>query len=137
MSVLKSDRSTSPVQFLESARQLEVYTLRMSTKLPKRYLYLHTVILTNLSHEIYNKCKMANSVFPTNAHEVQLRRDYFIQAYSSTQALSSQLEITCEMFTDVSITQSEWINWIKLVNDCCKYIVAIMKSDCNRYSSLK
>lgn len=42
MSVLKSQRGESAVQFLDTARELEIYTIKTCAKFPKRYMFLIT-----------------------------------------------------------------------------------------------
>lgn len=39
MSVYKSKRSTSAIQYVENARQLQVFTIKNCVKFPKRYTY--------------------------------------------------------------------------------------------------
>lgn len=41
MSVHKHDRHESQLQFIETARQLEIFTLRNCVKFPKRYTFFH------------------------------------------------------------------------------------------------
>jgi hypothetical protein len=40
MSVYKSKRSTSAIQYVENARQLQVFTIKNCVKFPKRYTYI-------------------------------------------------------------------------------------------------
>lgn len=74
MSVLKSKRGESAMQFLETARELEVYTIRQCARFPKRFMFLITKDIVTLSKAVYNNVKAANSVYPTNAAEVQVRQ---------------------------------------------------------------
>lgn len=48
MSVLKSQRGESTVQFLDTARELEIYTIKTCAKFPKRYMFLITKTLSRL-----------------------------------------------------------------------------------------
>ena len=45
MSVYKSKRSTSAIQYVENARQLQVFTIKNCVKFPKRYLVAKFVLL--------------------------------------------------------------------------------------------
>lgn len=65
MSVLKSKRGESAMQFLETARELEVYTIRQCARFPKRFMFLITKDIVALSKAVYNNVKAANSVYPT------------------------------------------------------------------------
>ena len=47
MSVIKSQRSTSPVEFINTARQLEIYTIQKAVGFPKRYTFYVSQPLAN------------------------------------------------------------------------------------------
>lgn len=59
MSVLKSKRGESAMQFLETARELEVYTIRQCARFPKRFMFLITKDIVALSKAVYNNVKAA------------------------------------------------------------------------------
>ena len=61
-------------------------------KMPKRYTYLILQPVMELAGEVMDNAKGANSVFPTNQHEVQIRRDYWIHARAKLQALSTRID---------------------------------------------
>ena len=67
MSVLKSKRGESAMQFIETARELEIYTIKQCARFPKRFMFLITKDIVALSKAVYNNVKAANSVYPTNA----------------------------------------------------------------------
>lgn len=54
MSVLKSQRGESAVQFLDTARELEIYTIKQCAKFPKRYMFLITKDIVALASAVYN-----------------------------------------------------------------------------------
>ena len=74
MSVLKSKRGESAMQFIETARELEIYTIKQCAKFPKRFMFLITKDLVELTKTIYNNAKSANSIYPTNTNELEMRR---------------------------------------------------------------
>ena len=80
------------------------------------------------------KCvKCANSIFPTNAHEVQIRRDYFLRAYAETQALISLINAAKELFDISGATLTTWMETIQLELNLLR---GIMKNDKSRYKNL-
>ena len=89
MAVLKSNRNESQLQFLDTARDLEIFTLRNCVKFPKRYTFFITTEIVRLSQSVYNNVKAANSIFPSGELEVQLRRDYLTKANCDLQCLIS------------------------------------------------
>lgn len=98
MSVHKQDRNESQLQFLDTARELEIFTLRNCVKFPKRYTFFITTEIVRLAQSVFNNVKSANSVFPSGELEVQLRRDYLTKANCDLQCLISQLDVAKEMF---------------------------------------
>lgn len=52
MSVYKSKRSTSAIQYVENARQLQVFTIKNCVKFPKRYTYIVVQKIANLVEDI-------------------------------------------------------------------------------------
>ena len=91
MSVYKALRGDSSVQFVETARKLAVHTRKCCLKMPKRYTFYGAQELSALADTVYNEVKMANSVFPGNQHEAQLRRDHLIEANAMRLSVSSEL----------------------------------------------
>ena len=140
MSVLKSKRGESVIQFLETARELEVYTIKQCAKLPKRFMFLITKDLVDLAKSIFNNVKSANSVYPTNAAELQLRTNYIIKANCALQCLISQLDIAREFIkhtdNDKAIKSKIWQTWADLITNEIKMLSALRKNDKERYKDL-
>lgn len=136
MSVLKSNRSESHLQFLDTARELEIFTLRKCLKFPKRYTFFITTEIVKLSQSIYNNVKSANSVFPAGITEIELRKNYLIKANCDLQCLISQLDVAKEMFGN-EIKSSVWCNWMDLIEREIKLISALRKKDRERLNEIK
>ena len=69
MSVYKSKRGESSVQFIETARQLEAHTFACCMKAPKRYERFLTGRIMELSSEVHDRVRAANNIWPTNRHD--------------------------------------------------------------------
>lgn len=93
MSVLKSQRGASTMQFIQTARELAEYTTAVCRKLPKSLTFFGGSQLWTLAREILSHVTRANSVYPTNAHELQERRDCFIKANEAVQDFLVQLDM--------------------------------------------
>jgi hypothetical protein len=133
MSVIRSARSVSEVQFLHTARELQIYTVQKCVGFPKRYTFYVSQPLAAVATRIYEDVKRGNSIYPANQHEVQLRRDYFLQALAELQNLISQVEVAYELFRfDANIME----HWMELVDTEMKLIKALLKSDKSRYKDL-
>ena len=108
MSVYKSLRGDSTVQFIETARKLAIHTRKCSLKIPKRYTFFGAQALCVLADTVYNAVKMANSIFPGNQQEAQMRRNHLITANATLQALIGQLGI----MVDLLMQNPEKLRWL-------------------------
>ena len=135
MSVIKSERDTSEVEFINNARKLEVFTIQKCVNLiPKRYTFYIGNHLANSAHEIYSNAVKGNSVYPTNRHEVQMRKDYFIKAMVEARSLVSQIDIAYEMLHfDIKILK----DWMKLISDEINLLKGVIKKDQTRYKNIE
>ena len=52
--VLKSQRGESSVQFIETARELVIFTRKCCLKMPKRYTFFGEQTICNLADDVYN-----------------------------------------------------------------------------------
>ena len=133
MSVLKSERSASSMEFLYNARQLQIYTVKKCVSFPKRYTFYVGQQISNLAFEIHDFAKCGNSIYPKNAHEYQIRRDYFIKAIAKANSLVSQIEMANELF---GIDADAMKYWMDLVEKELRLLKALLKKDRERYKDL-
>lgn len=91
MSVPVRERGESPVEFLDLGRKIRAETLRYCLKLPKRLtFYIGTDTMAH-ANEVAAATRAANSIYVTNRHEAQLRRDLLIAANNALQKLDGNL----------------------------------------------
>lgn len=133
MSVIKSKRSVSPVEFIHTARELEIYTIRKVVNFPKRYTFYVSQPLAESATRVHKLVKAGNSIYPTNKHEAQLRRDYFLKALAELQSLVSQIEIANELF---SVEANSMKMWGELINKEDRLLRAVLKKEQQRYKNL-
>ena len=133
LAVIKSKRSTSEMEFLATARKLEIYTIQKCVNFPKRYTFYVSQPIANAATRIYEDVKRGNSVYPTNQHEAQLRRDYFLSAYAELQSMISQLEVAQELF---GIEPDTLKYWMEMVDAEISLVRAVLKNDRARYKGL-
>lgn len=133
MSVLKNDRQESSVQFLENAYELQVAVYKLVVKFPKRYSFIIGNPIAKLAMDCHMNTKYANSIYPTNKHEYQLRRDYINKAIGNCQNLSSQMDIALNLF-------SAEINGFKavlpLIRDQLRLLKGLKESDKKRFKTI-
>lgn len=133
MSVIKSKRNTSTMEFLATARKLQIYTIQKCVNFPKRYTFYVSQPLANAATRVYEYVKCANSIYPLNQHEAQLRRDCLIKANAELNSIASQLEVAQELF---GIDMETLMYWAEMVNTEIKLVKAVMKNDRDRYKDL-
>lgn len=96
--------------------------------------------IVTIAKAVYNNVKAANSVYPTNAAEVQLRRNYLITANCELQCLISQLDIAREFVRNTDsnkpINGKVWQTWIDLITTEAKLLAALKNKDKERYKTL-
>ena len=60
MSVIKSKREESVVEFVNTARELNIFSIRQCTKFPKRYTFYSIQKIADLADSIYESVVKAN-----------------------------------------------------------------------------
>lgn len=140
MSVYKSKRGASSAQFVETARKLQVHTLEQCLKVPKRYTFYLTQKIMDHASAVYDEVTMANSIFPINQHEAQLRRDHLIAANAKLQALDRQLGLLAGVLwknpENFKGFDNAFTVWGELIIEEAKLISGIRRSDRVRYKNL-
>lgn len=121
------------MEFIATARKLEMHTIRKCVNFPKRYTFYVSQPLAAASTRVYENVKKGNSIYPTNQHEVQMRRDYFLVAHAELQSMVSQLEVAAELF---GIDADAMKYWMELVDTEIRLVKAVLKNDRARYKDL-
>ena len=91
MSVLKSNRTTSKAEFVNTAHQIFVETLGFLTRLSARYSRLLAEPTAKLAGEVIDHAEKANSIFPSDLQRVELRKAHLLEARASLMALDVRL----------------------------------------------
>ena len=91
MSVLKSKRTTSKAEFVNTAHQIFVETLGFLTRLSARYSRLLAEPTAKLAGEVIDHAEKANSIFPSDPQLVELRKAHLLEARASLMALDVRL----------------------------------------------
>lgn len=133
MSVPKSRRTESDMAFLQGAREIVLYTLRKCVGFPKRYTFYISQPIADCAIRIEEYIKRGNSIYPTNAHEVQMRRDEFIHANTELYNLLSLLEIAGELF---GISADTMQGWAELIHNEIRLVGGVLKKDKARYKHM-
>ena len=133
MSVIKSKRAESEMEFIHNARQLQIYTIQKCVGFPKRYTFYISQPLSNCATRIHEYVKCANSIYPLNQHEAQMMRDYLLRANAELNSLVSQIEVANELF---GIESNKMKFWMDIVEKEIRLVKGTMKKDRERYRDL-
>ena len=133
MSVIKSKRTESGMEFVHTARELQIYTIKKCVSFPKRYTFYISQPIANSATRIHEYVKMANSIYPLNAHEAQIRRDYLIKANAELNSLVSQIEVAHEIF---GLEPNVMKFWMDIVEREIRLVKGTLKKDRERYKDL-
>ena len=133
-SVLKGDRNQSQMDFLAVARDLQKHTITKCVNFPKRYTFYVSEPLAKLATEIYQQVKRGNSIYPTNQHEAQMRRDCFLMAKAMLYDFVSQLEVAKEVIAEFDSEALKY--WMQIVKREIGLIDGVLKNDRKRYKQL-
>ena len=133
MTVIRSKRAESEMEFVHTARQLQIYTIQKCVGFPKRYTFFIAQPISNSATRVHEYVKMANSVYPTNAHEVQMRRDYLLRANAELNSLVSQVEVAHELF---GLETNVMKFWMDLVEKEIRLVKGTLKKDKERYKNI-
>ena len=137
MSVRKSERGLSNIEFLKVLMDLEKWSLLKSNIAPKKYRYIiNSQIVTN-SANAYCYAKQGNSIFVTNNETRILRENFFIQSYCSLQAFVSQLDVIYSICKADFLTNNELEEVSRLAYNAIILVKGIIKNDKERYKKYK
>ncbi len=118
------------MEFLATARKLQIFTIQKCVNaIPKRYTFFIATPLADSARRVYECVKRGNSIYPTNPHEAQLRRDWFLQANAELYNLVGQIEVAHEMIHFDPAIMREWSG---LISAEIKMVKGILKSDRER-----
>lgn len=97
MSVLKNRRTTSKMEYVNTANAIYVETLQFLTRLSARYSRLVADNVIKLAGEVLDNCEKANSIFPSNDNRKALRERHLLEARASVLALDVHMAHVYEL----------------------------------------
>lgn len=127
--VKMGQRNESKVQFIDTARELVVHTMKYAKKFPKSAMFIITKDLVDLSREIYKCVVCANRAFPNSQRAVDARYGYFTKALGCIDALDCFLGIAKDAYNTTDISDYGWSHWGELLVKEENLIKKILASD--------
>ena len=140
MSVYKSQRGLSAIQYVENARQLQIFTIKNCVKFPKRYTYIVVQKIAELAEDIDTHVRIAESIVPTNLREAQNKRDELNYAFGLLNSLDDKLQLMYDIVSDNPNfkTEFKWLpnamlEWGRLIQTERNLITGVKKADKKRF----
>ena len=138
-SVRKNQRKDSKTQFIDTARELVVYTLAYAKKFPKSAMFLLTKDIVDLSREIYKCVVCANRFFPKNGETDRIERyKLFTHALGRIDTLDCFLGMAKDAYGGLKNAKGEpiiseygWLHWGELLDKEANFIKRVLSSDGN------
>lgn len=137
MSVLARNRSTSAMEFLNTAHELEKFTIEACHRenvIPKRYRLSKGKDLMESAKIVNNNVIYANSVFPRTKAEYQRRIKFQKRAIMEIQIMLKDLRLLSEILPISDSVLEKWTGY--LINEE-GYMKAWMQSDKGRFDKLE
>lgn len=140
MSVYKSKRGLSAIQYVENARQLQIFTVRNCVKFPKRYTYIVVKKIAELAEDIDTHVRLAEAIVPTNLREAQNKRDELNYAFGLLNSLDDKLQLMYDIVAESPNFKTEYkwlpnamLEWGRLIQTERNLITGVKKADKKRY----
>lgn len=136
MSVLAGKRAESQMEFLNTAHELELYTIRLTMRengIPKRYRYALGKPLTESVRILNQNIVYANSIYPTKKTEYEVRQKYQKRAVMEIHNLLELMRITTEL---IPLSNAALEEWVKLATKEENLLKRWIQADKQRYKNL-
>ena len=114
------------MQFLATARELQITVIKTAVKWPTRYTFFITNNIVQLATQVHIEAKFANSIYAQVDEEWQIRRNHINNAIGALENLASQIDIAKEMFP-IETKKEEAI--MALIDKELKLLKALKTSD--------
>ena len=135
MAVPVGKRKESGMEFLKNARDIEEIFIDLRINKPKRYTFFFDKLL-EYSFDLLSEVKTANSIYPENKSEVEMRQRYFKKALASCQVLVSQVEVIHHKLKNDGIQIGLVEQLAEKIDYEIKLIKGIIDKDKKRYKNI-
>lgn len=135
MSVVKSKRTKSTMQYTYNAKMLCVEVLRLSHKIPKRHTA--TVMQPLCSHtiEVLYHCKAANRIRVLDDATFEARKNHLREALGHLDHVSTLLDILFELLESPS--QGTFAKLYSMIDEEFALVTGVLKKDKSVWSEKK
>lgn len=118
----------SSIQYIDTARELVIHTIKYAKKFPKSAMFLIVKDIVDTAREIYKEVAKANSCYPRSKEDVSFRYAHLLEAKGAVDNLDGLLSVAKELF-EVDISEYGWLHWGELINKEMNLIKGVISSD--------
>ncbi len=139
--VYARNREPTTVDFIESAWELRLYTLKICVKFPQRYKQWITDYIVRFSASAHIHAYEANRIYPKTKAEAEKRKAELTKAYNALDQMYAQIDLAYQTFQFDNATNGKTNTaileqWLPLVSKTQKLIKGVMESDRKRFKNL-
>ena len=139
--VYARNRAPTTVDFIESAWELRLYTLKICVKFPQRYKQWITDYIVRSSASAHIHAYEANRIYPKTKVEAEKRKAELTKAYNALDQMYAQIDLAYQTFQFDNATNGKTNaeilkQWLPLVSKTQMLIKGVMESDRKRFKKL-
>ena len=137
MSTLVKDRKPSPVQFIDTAVELEEIMITYIPKFPKRSRFIWQTKLSDSHYRLLAYVIEANSI-EDKGEGISKRKDLFEKALGVGNTINTMISIIQRRYYD-SLQDNQWLRWGRtLANEIAliKGMIKYEKENLNKEESI-
>lgn len=161
MSVPKGDRGESAAQFLDTAREIRIFTQDRAKRLPNREVPYEGRLLARASYDIFQKIVTANNIKVRTLGDAEERLRLFNVAEANLKALAAEIDVLADILRRAAAEEQArlkaenerrekegqpqlrpkikplkggtLLNWHQLIGDEIKLLEGVQKAELRKY----
>lgn len=146
MSVPTWKRKESSVLYLDTARELVVFTLKFMKKFPKSATFYIASPIMESARNVYKYCATANNRFPKSEEDFEYRKKYLYNALGELDAMDCNISIAIEAYSistkedticEIVSSDYSWAYWGDLIYKERGLIKKVIDSDNTKRNGIK
>jgi len=129
MSTRVDQRNPSPIQFIDTAKELVAHTWRYLIKFPKTSRFIFQTKLNDLAMEVYEYVVKANTIYTRkdNINDIEAKRQLINKSLGALNSFEGFLSIA-QVNHKTEITNYGWEQWGILIDKERILLTGLLKS---------
>lgn len=141
MSVPTWKRNESKVEYIDTARELVIHTIKGVRKFPKSATFIISSDIMKSANDIFRYVIICQNCFPKSKEDIDFRRNYLLQALGELDNLDCKISIAIDAYSrkteqdtecDIKMSDYSWAYWGELIYKERNLIKKVLESDSKR-----